>query len=62
MKNNQISRRQALQATALFGTALLLPLERISASTLPIAKTPAITADEIVAIDAALGKRQLQGC
>jgi len=57
MKNNQINRRQALQATALVGAALLLPFEKISASVLPEAKTPPITAGEIAAIDAALGKK-----
>jgi hypothetical protein len=57
MKNNQIDRRQALRATALLGTALLLPLEKISASAFPAAKTPPITPEEIATIDAALGKK-----
>jgi hypothetical protein len=57
MKNNQMNRRQALQATALLGTALLLPLEKISASDLSTANPPPITPEEIAAIDAALGKK-----
>lgn len=57
MENNPISRRKVLQGTALLGTALLLPLEKLQALPLPIGKTPALTAEEIAAIDAALGKK-----
>ncbi|MDB5003862.1 MAG: hypothetical protein JWQ34_2087 [Mucilaginibacter sp.] len=54
----KFSRRQALQATAVLGTALLLPVNKINAASLPLtAKTPAISADEMAAIDAALGKK-----
>jgi hypothetical protein len=54
MNNN---RRAFLQTTALAGTALLLPINKLQAFPLPAAKTPAITADEMAAIDAALGKK-----
>ena len=57
METNKFTRRQALQATAVLGTTLLLPLKKLQAASLPIASTPAITADEIAAIDAALGKK-----
>ncbi|HEY5327662.1 MAG TPA: DUF1259 domain-containing protein [Mucilaginibacter sp.] len=58
METNKFSRRQALQATAVLGTALLLPIGKINAASLPLAaKTPAITAAEMAAIDAALGKK-----
>jgi hypothetical protein len=58
METNKFSRRQALQATAVLGTALLMPTTKIAAMTLPAsAKTPALTAEEIAAIDAALGKK-----
>lgn len=51
------NRRKFLQTTALAGTALLLPIDKIRAFPLASAKTPAITAEEIAAIDAALGKK-----
>ncbi|RKR85143.1 uncharacterized protein DUF1259 [Mucilaginibacter gracilis] len=51
------NRRTFLQTTALAGTALLLPINRLNALPLPAGKTPPITADEIAAIDAALGKK-----
>jgi hypothetical protein len=53
-KNN---RRAFLQTTALAGTALLLPINKLQALPLPTAKTPPITPEEIAAIDAALGKK-----
>lgn len=51
------NRRKFLQTTALAGTALLLPIDKLQALPLPVALTPAITADEMAAIDAALGKK-----
>src|ERR1700679_3858801 len=58
MEKNKFSRRQALQASAVFGAALLLPVEKIHAvAPCSYTATPAITAEEIVAIDAALGKK-----
>ncbi len=58
METGKLSRRQALQATAVLGTSLLLPSTHIQAAPkLSIGTTPAITADEIAAIDAALGKK-----
>lgn len=57
MKAHNFTRRQALQATALLGTSLFLPFQKLQATSLPIARTPAITAEEIAAIDAALGKK-----
>jgi hypothetical protein len=56
MKTNN-NRRTFLQTTALAGTALLLPINKLQALPLPLAKTPPITADEMAAIDAALGKK-----
>lgn len=57
MEKNKISRRQALQGAALMGTALLLPVDKLKAIPLPVGKTPALTAEEMAAIDAALGKK-----
>ncbi|MDB5009381.1 MAG: hypothetical protein JWR67_3940 [Mucilaginibacter sp.] len=57
METNKFTRRQALQATAVLGTTLFLPLQNIQASSVSAAKTPAITAEEMAAIDAALGKK-----
>ena len=57
MKEHNFTRRQALQATALLGTSLFLPFQKLQATSLHIARTPAITAEEIAAIDAALGKK-----
>jgi hypothetical protein len=57
METNKLTRRQALQATAVLGTALLLPVDKARAITLPPGKTPALTAEEMAAIDAALGKK-----
>jgi len=56
MKTNN-NRRKFLQTTALAGTALLLPVNKLRALPLSFAKTPPITAEEIAAIDAALGKK-----
>lgn len=57
METNKLTRRQALQATAVLGTALLLPVDKLQAEPLLPGKTPALTAEEIAAIDAALGKK-----
>ncbi|SHM03880.1 DUF1259 domain-containing protein [Mucilaginibacter sp. OK098] len=57
MEKHKFTRRQALQATVVLGTTLILPLQKLQAASLLIAKTPAITADEMAAIDAALGKK-----
>ena len=51
------NRRKFLQTTALAGTALLLPIDKLQALPLLPAIAPAITADEMAAIDAALGKK-----
>jgi hypothetical protein len=56
MKTNN-NRRTFLQTTALAGTALLFPIQKLHALPVPAAKTPSITADEMAAIDAALGKK-----
>jgi hypothetical protein len=57
MKTSANNRRQFLQTTALAGAALLLPMEQIKALPAPHGKTPPITAGEMAAIDAALGKK-----
>jgi hypothetical protein len=57
MKTTNNNRRQFLQTTALAGAALLLPMEQLKAIPIPLGKTPALTADEMAAIDAALGKK-----
>jgi hypothetical protein len=57
MKTPQLTRRQALQATALFGTTLLLPINKLQAMAFPPGKTPALTPEEIAAIEAAIGKK-----
>jgi hypothetical protein len=57
MKTSANNRRQFLQTTALAGAALLLPMEQIKALPAPQGKTPPITAGEMAAIDAALGKK-----
>ncbi|MDB5032602.1 DUF1259 domain-containing protein [Mucilaginibacter sp.] len=57
METNKFTRRRALQATAVLGTTLLLPLQKLEAASLSLAKTPAITPEEMAAIDAALGKK-----
>jgi hypothetical protein len=57
METQKFSRRQALQATAVLGTALLLPTTKIEAMALPQPKTPALTAEEITAIETAIGKK-----
>src|SRR5882757_886937 len=56
MEANKFTRRQALQATAVLGTALLLPVKNINATTC-YGNTAPLTADEMAAIDAALGKK-----
>jgi hypothetical protein len=57
MKTENFTRRQALQATAVLGTALLLPVQKLQATTLFAAKTPALTPKEIAAIETAIGKK-----
>jgi hypothetical protein len=57
MKTSNNNRRQFLQTTALAGAVLLLPMEQLKALPVPAVKTPPITADEMAAIDAALGKK-----
>lgn len=57
MEKHNFTRRQALQATAVLGTSLLLPLQKLHAASVSKAATPAITAAEMAAIDAALGKK-----
>jgi len=51
------NRRVFLQATALVGTGLLLPIDKLKGFPVVLSKTPAITTDEMLAIDAALGKK-----
>jgi hypothetical protein len=57
MKSEKFTRRQTLQATALLGTSLFLPAENLNAMALQIGKTPALTSQEINAIESALGKK-----
>jgi hypothetical protein len=57
MKTSNNNRRQFLQTTTLVGAALLLPMEQLKALPVLPEKTPPITADEIAAIDAVLGKK-----
>jgi hypothetical protein len=57
METNKFTRRQALQATAVLGTALLLPINKIQAAPLLTGNTPALTPEEITAIETALGKK-----
>jgi hypothetical protein len=57
MKTPQLTRRQALQASALFGTTLLLPFNKLQAMAFPQGKTPALTPAEIADIEAAIGKK-----
>ena len=57
MEKHSFTRRQALRATAVLGTSLLLPFQKLHAASVSIAATPAITAGEMAAIDAALGKK-----
>ena len=57
--NNSISRRAALRATALLGATSVLSLDQALAAAppLPKGKTPALSAADLAAIDAALGKK-----
>jgi hypothetical protein len=57
MEANKFSRRKALQGLALIGTASLVPLSKLSAMPFMPGNTPAITTDEMAAIDDALGKK-----
>ncbi|MDB4904963.1 MAG: hypothetical protein JWQ63_4244 [Mucilaginibacter sp.] len=57
METNKFTRRQALQATAILGTALLLPINKVQAMPLLTGTTPALTPEEITAIETALGKK-----
>lgn len=54
--NKFMNRRQALRATALLGTLPLLSLPK-EAAALPKGKTPPLSASEIAAIEAAMGKK-----
>lgn len=54
--NTNISRRQALRATALIGAAAVLGTPELKATPLK-RKTPALTAAEISAIETAMGKK-----
>jgi hypothetical protein len=55
--NNNFSRRTALKAGALLAGSTLLNLNPAEALPLKPAKTPALTADEIAAIEGAIGKK-----
>ena len=57
METQKFSRRQALQASAVLGTALLLPINKLQAIPIAQGKTPALTAEEMASIDSALGKK-----
>lgn len=57
METKKFTRRQALQATAVLGTTLLLPVDKLQAKARLSETTPAITAAEMAAVDAALGKK-----
>jgi hypothetical protein len=57
METKKFSRRQALQATAILGTALLLPVQHSQAKILTLGNTPGLTPDEIAAIETAIGKK-----
>lgn len=57
MEKSKITRREALQATAVFGAALLLPVNELRASPFADGKTPGLTIEEMAAIDHALGKK-----
>jgi len=57
MKTSDNNRRQFLQTTALAGAALLLPVDKLKAVPMPSGKTPALTPEEISAIETALGKK-----
>jgi hypothetical protein len=57
MKNN-INRRQALRTTALIGAAAVLGTSELKAAQAPVkGKTPPLSAAEIAAIEAAMGKK-----
>lgn len=56
MENLKFTRRKILQVGALLGTGLLFPIKNLKAI-VPPAKTPGLTAEEIAAIDSALGKK-----
>lgn len=57
MKLAKLNRRQALCATALLGTAGFFDGKVVFSSTLQKEKTPPLSAQEIAAIEAALGKK-----
>jgi hypothetical protein len=57
METKKITRRQALAATAVLGTSVFLPIDKLQAGGMLSENTPGITAAEIAAIDAALGKK-----
>ena len=56
--NNNINRRQALRTTALIGAAAVLGTSELKAAQAPVkGKTPPLSAAEIAAIEAAMGKK-----
>lgn len=57
MEKQKFSRRQALQASAVLGSALLLPINKLHAIPMHPGKTPPLSAEEMAAIDRALGKK-----
>jgi hypothetical protein len=57
MKTEKFTRRQALQATAVLGAALLLPGQNAQAIPFCFGSTPSLTTDEIKAIETAIGKK-----
>jgi hypothetical protein len=56
MNKNHLTRRELIQKTALAGVASYLGLSKVHAALLP-EKTPPLRTEEIVAIEAALGKK-----
>jgi hypothetical protein len=57
MNTSLFNRRKMLKASAVLGTAGLIGINPAQPSALKIAKTPALSGDEINAIEAALGKK-----
>lgn len=59
METLHINRRQALQVSAVLGSALLMPvnINNLQAMALPPGKTPGLTPGEIAAIESAIGKK-----
>lgn len=57
MSTAKLNRRQALYATAMVGTASLLGYRQLFATPKQQGQTPPLSAQEIAAIEAALGKK-----